>query len=110
MSTTQSPPSGPEFWQSQIHAWQQSGLSGAQFCKRQQLTYHQFVYWRQKLVSSSQSTARPVASAPKGFAEARLKAAAADTEGLSLTLPTGLKLEGITAANLAVVMQLLEAL
>ncbi|WP_306767928.1 IS66 family insertion sequence element accessory protein TnpA [Martelella alba] len=35
-----------EQWRELITAWQTSGLSGQVFCQQQQLTYHQFVYWR----------------------------------------------------------------
>lgn len=38
-----------DFWQQQITAWLDSGLSGHAFCKSQALVYHQFAYWRKKL-------------------------------------------------------------
>ncbi|CNB20204.1 Uncharacterised protein [Yersinia ruckeri] len=37
-----------DYWREQITLWQASGLSGQIFCQQHQLTYHQFVYWRQK--------------------------------------------------------------
>lgn len=37
------------FWQQTLTDWAASGLSGATFCKEHSLTYHQFVYGRQKL-------------------------------------------------------------
>ena len=35
-----------DFWQQQITAWLDSGLSGHAFAKSQALVYHQFAYWR----------------------------------------------------------------
>ncbi|KEY58180.1 hypothetical protein [Serratia sp. DD3] len=37
-----------DYWREQIILWQASDLSGQIFCQQHQLTYHQFVYWRQK--------------------------------------------------------------
>lgn len=36
-------------WRAQISAWQRSGLSGKEFCRRQQLSYDAFTYWRRKV-------------------------------------------------------------
>lgn len=36
-------------WQSHIEAFYKSGLSKREYADNQQLTYHQFVYWSQKL-------------------------------------------------------------
>ncbi|MBK8972846.1 MAG: hypothetical protein IPM37_16480 [Hahellaceae bacterium] len=36
-------------WQRRIHAWRDSGLSGAAYAEREGISYHQFVYWRRKL-------------------------------------------------------------
>ena len=99
-----------DFWKSQIDDWQQSGLSGAQYCKHHQLSYHQFLYWRQKWMSSDEPAARSLPRVRSGFAEVQLRDEGAEALGLSLTLPSGLALRGITAANLPVVIQLLEAL
>ena len=39
------------YWQQQVTTWQQSGLSCTQFCQQQHLIYHQFLYWRRKLMA-----------------------------------------------------------
>jgi hypothetical protein len=42
-------------WQQHITDWQAAGVSGSAYCKRQSLIYHQFVYWRRKLISTEDS-------------------------------------------------------
>nr|WP_236849178.1 hypothetical protein [Citrobacter freundii] len=48
-----------DFWQQQITAWLDSGLSGHAFCKSQALVYHQFAYWRKKLEQPAASDSLP---------------------------------------------------
>jgi len=38
------------FWKEQIESWQESGLSRSEFCRRQDLKYHRFVYWRKRFL------------------------------------------------------------
>ena len=49
--------SGPQerhaYWQQQVSIWKESGLSGDKFYKANDLSYHRFVYWRQKLGCST---------------------------------------------------------
>lgn len=110
MKITKLRSSGRGFWQPKILDWQQSGLSGAQYCKNHKLVYHQFLYWRQQCPASGEPAARPLPSPPSGFAEVQLQGEGAEALGLSIMLPSGLALRGITAANLPVVVKLLEAL
>ena len=37
-----------QYWRAHIDACQDAGESGAAYCKRHQLAYHRFIYWRQK--------------------------------------------------------------
>lgn len=37
-----------QYWREHINTWQNSGLSQTEYCRRHELTYHQFVYWREK--------------------------------------------------------------
>ncbi|WP_417903680.1 IS66 family insertion sequence element accessory protein TnpA [Brenneria corticis] len=61
--------------------WQASGLSGQVFCQQQQLTYHQFVYWRQK-------NRTPEDRISPGFAKVAATVQANSAE-LTLSLPNG---------------------
>jgi hypothetical protein len=39
-----------QYWQQCLIDWQVSSLSGAAYCKQHSITYHQFTYWRRKLL------------------------------------------------------------
>lgn len=92
------------FWQEQISDWKHSGLSGAQYCKVNNLSYHQFVYWRQKILKPDK--VREKENNQGGFAQAVCRPA--PSESLSLSLPNGLVFRGIHAGNVGVVRDLLE--
>ena len=38
-----------EYWQEQIQQWKNSGLSQAEFCRRNGLKPHQWWYWKKRL-------------------------------------------------------------
>ena len=40
-------------WNTHITSWQASRLSQAEYCRRHELKFHQFVYWRRKFVPKS---------------------------------------------------------
>lgn len=93
------------YWQQQIEAWQSSGLSQNQFCQRHELTYHRFVYWRRKLEVSARSRSSGRRS---GFAVVNYQPEF--DAGLTLSLPNGLVVRGISAGNISLVRQLLDCL
>lgn len=101
MSITDNPSDRHTQWQQYITAWQQSGLSQAAFCQSHQLSYHQFVYWRQKLVPQSDQ-AQPATSRQLLPVHCRSEMNAP----LSVILPNGLRIQGIDSHNLALVPQL----
>jgi len=37
-----------QFWKTHIDSWQASRLSQTEYCRRHELKFHQFVYWRRK--------------------------------------------------------------
>jgi hypothetical protein len=39
---------GSKIWQAHLHAWEKSGLSGAEYCRQHTLSYHAFTYWKRK--------------------------------------------------------------
>ena len=41
-------PSNPE-WEKQIKSWKMSGLSKAEYCRRKDISYHTFNYWKKRL-------------------------------------------------------------
>lgn len=46
---------GRHVWQSYINAWKESGLSGAECCRRRQISYHAFTSWKKRLVNTGES-------------------------------------------------------
>ncbi len=91
------------YWQPHIEQWQQSGQTQRAFCREHELNYDQFVYWRKKL---SPPTVKPTPRANSSFVPVTL-AASPSPQGLSLYLPNGMQLHGLSQANLPVVQQLL---
>ena len=37
-----------QYWKTRITNWQASRMSQTEYCRRHELTFHQFVYWRRK--------------------------------------------------------------
>lgn len=96
-----------EYWQQQVNAWSQTKLSGAQFCQSQGLVYHQFVYWRQKILKSAKP--KKATSSTNGFSQVNYQTTIPKTpSGLTLSLPNGIEMHGIDANNISVVQTLLE--
>ena len=44
------------FWQEKLEEWEGSGLSGSAWCRKNQLSYYQFNYWRNIFINKSSST------------------------------------------------------
>jgi hypothetical protein len=91
-------------WKQHVDAWKQTEQSQKEFCQAHDLPYHRFVYWRKKFEGVARGPGR--ARSRAGFA-AVVREAPVDT-GLTLSLPNGVVVRGICAANVAVVRQLLD--
>lgn len=83
-------------WQQTLSDWQESGMSGAAFCKQQSLSYHQFVYWRRKL--NGITVDKKVS--PSGFARVAPVPKDRATDGLTVSLPGGVSITGLHAGNI----------
>ena len=106
MSDLPNPPPLADYWRQQENNWKSSSQSQAKFCQAKELSYHRFVYWRQKFERGPGSN--QVKRESGGFATAGRRA---EINGdLTLSLPNGLVLRGICADNVSVVRQLLEQL
>ena len=102
ITETESP---AEYWQRQVETWRASGTSQARYCTANGLRYSRFLYWRRKL--DRPSTPPADSDGSPGFA----RVSAQDTSyDLSISLPSGLVIRGISADNVAVVHQLLAQL
>ena len=42
-----------QYWNTHITDWQASRLSQTEYCRRHELKFHRFVYWRRKLASKA---------------------------------------------------------
>ena len=106
MSDLPNPVPLADYWHQHVDNWKNSCQSQAKFCQANELPYHRFVYWRQKFERG-----------PGGRQEKRESGGFATVDyrhevnsGLTLSLPNGLVLRGISADNVLVVRQLLEQL
>lgn len=61
-SKTRRSVSNNKIWQAHINAWRKSGLSQAEYCRRNNISYHALRYWQKKCeqLSSSEITFVPV--------------------------------------------------
>ncbi len=67
MVTVQKRPTAKQqLWLERVSAWEKSGLSQAAFCKKHELTYGTFIYWRSHLkkLNADRSTLEPVTFFP----------------------------------------------
>jgi hypothetical protein len=94
------------YWKARVEAWRDSGISQRKFCQANDLPYPRFLYWRRKLDGDTGACRAKQASG--GFATVDYRHDA--NSGLTLSLPNGLVLRGISADNVPVVRQLLEQL
>ena len=92
------------YWQPHIDAWRASGLSAKRFCGQHSLPYGQFLYWSREQ--------RGVASnAPASGAFARVAPVTGTRpSGLTISLPGGVQIGGISEDNVALLPRLLAQL
>jgi hypothetical protein len=93
-------------WEPLVETWRCSGQTQKAFCRERGLSYDQFVYWRRKLAQRDADQPQRTLSALVPVTCAPTAAAA----GLSLVLPNGMELRGLTLDNVPVVQQLLAGL
>ena len=96
-------------WQKYINQWQESGLSGAKFCKRAELDLAQVVYWKNK----SSSDARNMTvdkKRPTRFASVVIADLAFVGDGLNSTRPNGCAIVGVNGVNVSLVDAILTQL
>ncbi|MEX1056709.1 MAG: IS66 family insertion sequence element accessory protein TnpB [Natronospirillum sp.] len=100
------------YWEEQVVAWQASGVSGQAYCKDQGLVYHQFTYWRRKLLKIESPD---VATDGAGFAKVtpafrRGESTAVPDSELTLSLPGGIAIRGLHAGNVSLLGDILRQL
>jgi hypothetical protein len=95
------------YWRAHLERWQQSGQSQKAYCGEQDLSYFRFQYWRRKLREDAQQDGQQTKAS--GFVSVATTRSELPS-GLSVVLPNGMQLRGISADNLAVVERLLARL
>jgi hypothetical protein len=105
MNERETPTTREQYWKAQIDAWQTSGQSQRAFCEANALDYPRFGYWLRKFRRQG-----VVADAPRRRSGFVPVVASSAGDGLSLHLPNGIELRGVSGQNLHVVEQLLARL
>jgi len=52
------------FWKEHIDSWQLSGLSQSEYCRRSDLKFDRFVYWRKKFIPPAASETSSIVEIP----------------------------------------------
>lgn len=84
-TSKQTQPNRPRYWQAHIKALSESGLSRAEYCRQQKLSYHALIYWQRKF---SPKVKQSLTLVPVAFpsAAARSDSQSGDA-GLKILLP-----------------------
>ena len=93
------------YWQEHINRWRESGLSQSAYCQREGLKLHCWYYWHKKLtqIPADKSRSRNDFIAVEVMSQAR-------DQSLSVKLPNGIIIDGISTDNMALVGALLKHL
>jgi len=89
-------------WAKVIKQWKESGESQSRYCQIHNIKLHQLTYWAQVSKPAHRAEASENHS---GFVSVQIP----DSQpvGLTIRLPNGLQLEGVTLSNLGVVQQII---
>lgn len=97
------------FWNDHVLACQRSGRKKAHYCRDNNLTYHQFIYWASK--HASHSAADDVVSEQRSSKLVPVMLAEPDyPTGLQLQLPNGVLISGISVHSVEMIGRLIEQL
>ncbi|RAU16408.1 IS66 family insertion sequence hypothetical protein [Nitrincola tibetensis] len=98
-------------WQQIITQWQDSDLSAAAFCRNQSVNYEQFYYWKKKLSThASQGDKKTSLQLSSGFTRVTQVEHHAQTNDLSLNLPSGISISGLQSNNIHLLGDILRQL
>lgn len=92
-------------WQFHLDAWQSSGQTQAAYCRKHNLAYCQFTYWKQKFaqgLNSEQGDSR------SGFVP--VQRINDPSSSLTICLPNGASIEGVGEDNCQLARDLAKAL
>ena len=96
-----------QFWRHYIEHWGDSGQSKMGYCRDNELPYHQLIYWCGKLRQMNDTDSEVESS----FVNVSLATGEPKpTATLSVELPNGICITGVSAETIALVPQLLRSL
>lgn len=99
-----------EYWRQHLDRCRQSSLSKVAYCRKHGLTYHQMMYWQKRLVPTDSTLKVGQNQESSGFIPVVLDAQSPSAPSLSITLPNGLTIAGITEPTLSWIKPLLSQL
>jgi len=94
------------YWKQQIEQWQQTGLTQAEYCRRNNLKHHQLVYWKKRYLNTQSDVS---------FAAVQLEdlldiPAPADQSSLTVVIDNQFKVEVTEGFDPQLLRQLIVAL
>ena len=92
-----------QFWEEHIQAWQQSGLSQVEYCRRSNLKNHQWWYWRKRL---SQPCDTDVTFVPLHFSSSKITNQISRGV-ISVVTPNGYRIECDSGFDVSKIRQLI---
>ena len=94
------------FWKEHVQSFQHSGHSKARYCRDNNLTYHQFIYW--SALFADQPTQDKISPTSK-LVPAVLKEPDS-LSGLQVHLPNGVLISGINSHSVEIIGRLIDQL
>ena len=97
------------FWEEHVQAYRASALSKAQYCRDNNVIYHQFIYWASKLAEVPELDNTEPAPSSSKLIPIMLSQSDHNT-GLQLHLPNGVLIKGIDERSVEMVGRLIKQL
>ena len=94
------------FWKEHVQSFQHSGHSKARYCRDNNLTYHQFIYW--SALFFDQPTKDKTTPTPKLVPV--MLSEPTTTSGLQVHLPSGVSISGINGHCVEIIGRLIDQL
>lgn len=95
-------------WQSHVEACDRLGVSKAEYCRDNKLTYHCFIYWHAKF--SDQSVRKPTPTSGTSKLIPVALAQGDDPTQLQIRLPNGIVISGISDQSVTLISALVDQL
>jgi len=100
---------GKKIWGAHLQAWRKSGLSGMEYCRQHNLSYHGFNYWKKKYHHPAQEPCLVPVPATRGLP---IEESSRESSVLKIEVGSRFKIEindGFSPKTLTKVLSTLEA-